>query len=83
MENPMDQEHEDDDSGGGGGGFQMEHLQSYLSFAKFTLRKRWLTFAAVLIAGVCLSVLASIYWPRPPQSIFSLTRPVGRSGMAA
>ena len=65
MENPVDQEQdEDDDSGGGGGGFQMEQLQSYLNFAKFALRKRWLMLVAVLLTGVALSVTASIYWPR-------------------
>lgn len=64
MENPMDEEHDIDDSGTGGGGFQMEHLQGYLTFAKLALRKRWLMLVAVLVSGVALSVLASVYWPR-------------------
>jgi uncharacterized protein involved in exopolysaccharide biosynthesis len=62
MENPSDQEHGDDDAGGGG--FQIEHLESYLNFAKFTLRKRWITFATVLAAGIALTIPVSIYWPK-------------------
>ncbi len=66
MENPVDEEHDEDDedAGGGGGSFQMEHLQSYLNFAKFALRRRWRMLVVTLMAGVCLSVLASIYIPR-------------------
>jgi uncharacterized protein involved in exopolysaccharide biosynthesis len=62
MENSEDQDQDDDT--GGGGGFQIEHLQSYLNFAKFSLRKRWRMLVMTLITGVCLSVLASIYVPR-------------------
>jgi len=65
MENPADPEHDEgDEDSGSGGGFQMEHLQSYLNFAKFALAKRWRMLAATMVVGVCLSVLASIYVPR-------------------
>jgi uncharacterized protein involved in exopolysaccharide biosynthesis len=61
MENSEDQ---DEDQGGGAGGFQLEHLESYLSFARATLRARWLMFVAVLLVSIGLTILASTYWPR-------------------
>ncbi|MEP7050020.1 MAG: hypothetical protein ABJB12_06690 [Pseudomonadota bacterium] len=67
MENPADQHNEqegDNESGGGGGGMPMEQLQSYLKFAKFVLRKRWLTTVITLVVGIGLTIPLSVYWPR-------------------
>jgi uncharacterized protein involved in exopolysaccharide biosynthesis len=66
MENPADNDNEPegDAESGGGGGMQMEQLQSYLKFAKFVLRKRWLTTAITIVVGIGLTIPLSIYWPR-------------------
>lgn len=60
MENPADQDNEEE----GGGGFKMEHVQSYLKFARIALRRRWLAVASILALGLGLTVCAAIYWPR-------------------
>src|SRR4051794_37062202 len=66
MENPADNDNEPegDAESGGGGGMQMEQLQSYLKFAKFVLRKRWLTTVLTIVVGIGLTIPLSIYWPR-------------------
>jgi len=60
----MDNSEENDDDGGGGGGLNLEQLKSYLAFAKYALRKAWLTSVVVLVSGLVLTVLAFLYLPR-------------------
>ncbi len=66
MENPADhdQEQEGESESGGGGAIGMEQVQSYLKFAKYVLRKRWLTTVVTLVIGIGLTIPLSIYWPR-------------------
>jgi uncharacterized protein involved in exopolysaccharide biosynthesis len=60
----MENSEEEDSGERGGPGFQIETALSYLSFARRAIRARWLVSAGVFIAGIALSVLAYIYFPR-------------------